>query len=169
MDEGEQVPQEEIYAGDLLMEWETDEYVHHHRSTFWYVTASVVGVGLIIYAIATANFLFAVIILMIGIITLVTSMAPPERIAVMITNTGLVIGEEYFEYKHVKDFSIAYDPPDVKLLYIDFNALWHPMIAIPLEEVDPNDVRMALSRFLPEDHDRSEERLTDLFRRLYKF
>src|SRR3989338_5797290 len=108
MDEGEELQGEEIYAGDLLLEWETDEYVHHHRSTLWYVLAAVVGVGLIVYAIAVANFLFAVIILMIGIITFVTSITPPARVAVMITTAGIVIGEEFFEYKHVKDFSIAY-------------------------------------------------------------
>jgi len=53
----------QVNIGEILLQWEVDEYPHHTRSTLWYGIMGVFGVGLIIYAIATANFLFAVIIL----------------------------------------------------------------------------------------------------------
>ena len=56
----------EINIGTPQLEWEVDEYPAHQRSKVWYILAAVVGVALIIYAVATANFLFAVIILMVG-------------------------------------------------------------------------------------------------------
>lgn len=161
-------PAEDIDIGDPLLAWEVDEYPKHQRSKTWYVLACLVGVALIVYAIATANFLFAVIILMIGVIMLLSSFKEPDRIPVVITNTGVLIDDTYYDYDHVRDFSLIYDPPHSKLLYIDFHSRLQPILPIPLEDTDPNEVRRALLPFCAENLKRNEERLTDIARRMYK-
>jgi len=128
----------------------------------------VFGVGLIIYAIATANFLFAVIILMLGVIMLLGTFVRPDRTDVMITSTGVVLGDMYYDFDAIQDFSIVYDPPNVKVLYIEFNSPWHPLLSIPLEDEDPNSIREELLPFCVENIDRSQETLTDVLRRVYK-
>ena len=154
--------------GRRLISWHVDEYRRQERSRLWYIVAAILGFVLIIYAIATSNFLFAVIILMIGIITLISSFKEPDAIEVIITTTGIVIGNDYYEYKKIKDFSIVYEPPEVKLLYLDFHSPWHPLVSVPLEDVDPNVVREQLLPFTQEDLNRNEEHLTDVLQRLYK-
>ena len=169
MDDEESIQQEAVDAfGKPLVEWEVDEYDNHSRSRFWYITASIVGVGLIVYSVLTANFLFAVIILMGGIITLLASFQEPETINVFILPTGVVIGDDYYEYKYMKDFSIVYDPPEIKMLYVDFESAFEPMLAVPIEDVNPNTVRDSLLPYCIENLERTEERLTDTVRRLYK-
>ena len=42
------------------------------------------------------------------------------------------------------------------------------MMSIPLEDIDPNEVRETLLPYTHENLDRTEETLTDLFSRLYK-
>ena len=160
---------ETIHVGDRLVSWEVDEYMRHTRSRRWYILSSILGAALIIFAIATSNFLFAVIILMIGVITLITTFTEPERINVIVTTTGIVVGDAYYDYQAIRDFSLAYEPPDVKHLYVDFNDLWKPLLAIPLEHVDPNSVREELLPYVIENLERTEERLTDAVRRVYKF
>lgn len=154
--------------GEIMVDWEVDEYPQHERSKWWYLIMGVIGVGLIVYSIATANFLFAVIILMGGIIMLLAQFVKPSRIPVVITTTGVIVGDTYYDFQAVRDFSIAYDPPDVKILYLDFYALSHPLISIPLEDVDPNTVRESLLPFCMENLHRTEEGLNDVMRRLYK-
>ncbi|MBI4592315.1 hypothetical protein HY733_02615 [Candidatus Uhrbacteria bacterium] len=154
--------------GSPRLEWEVDEYSAHSRSKLWYSIAAVLGVALIVYAIATANFLFAVIILMIGVITLLSSFVPPDRVPVVITNTGVVVSDMYYDFQAIKDFSIAYDPPDVKNLYFEFHSPWHPLLTVPLEDIDPNEVRELLLPYCLENLERVEENLTDVLRRLYK-
>ena len=155
--------------GEVLVEWEVDEYPTHNRSRIWYIVAGLIGFSLIVYAVITSNFLFAVIILMCGVITLLSIFVKPERISIVITTTGIVVGDIYYDFLSIRDFSIVYDPPDVKNLYLDFYAFSHPMITVPLEEVDPNIVRENLLIFCRENLDRIEEHLTDVVRRLYKF
>lgn len=154
--------------GKILLSWEVDEYPNHDRSRTWYVLGAIISVALIVYAIATANFLFAVIILMCGIVTLISTFQPPEKINVAITSIGILVGEAFYLYKDLKDFSVAYDPPAVKLLYIDFQKPWQPLVSVPLEETDPNQVREYLLPFCVENLERTEETLTDAVRRVYK-
>jgi len=148
--------------------WQVDEYPNHERSRFWYVTGAIAGVALIIYAIATANFLFAVIILMSGIIMLLSTFQPPDKTVVAIATSGIVIGGTFYNYKDIKDFSIIYEPPEVKTLYVDFQQPWQPLVSIPLEDTDPNKIRECLLPFCLENLDRTEETLTDVVRRVYK-
>ena len=158
----------QVNIGEILLQWEVDEYPHHSRSVLWYGIMGVLGVALIVYAIATANFLFAVIILMLGVIMLLGSFVAPDRTDVMITSTGVVLGDMYYDFDAIQDFSIAYDPPDVKVLYIEFNSPWHPLLSIPLEDQDPNIVREELLPFCVENIERTHETLTDVLRRVYK-
>jgi hypothetical protein len=154
--------------GRKLLGWEVDEYPAHTRSRTWYILGAVVGVGLIVHAIATANFLFAVIILMIGIITLLSTFDRPDRVHVILTTTGVVLGNAFYPYQDIRNFSLVYDPPEVKVLYLDFHKPWLPLLSVPLEEVDPNRVRETLLPFCVENLDRTDESLTDVVRRLYK-
>lgn len=159
---------EEIDAGDSLFSWSTWEYPPHERSRRWYLVAGILAIFFIVYSIYTENFLFAVIILMMGVLVLVTGLRRPDRIDVHVTTLGLVIGSDFHSYKEIKDFSIIYEPPDVKLLYVDFESRLHPMVAVPLEEADPNMLREALLPYVFENIDRESEGLTELFRRVYK-
>lgn len=154
--------------GDILVNWEVDEYAQHQRSKMWYILAGVIGIGLIIYSVLTSNFLFAVIILMSAVIMILSEFSKPEKIPVVITTNGVVIGDVYYDYQSIRDFSVVYDPPDVKLLYLDFFAVSHPMLSVPLEDIDPNIVRESLLPFCIENLKRNQEDLTDLMRRLYK-
>jgi hypothetical protein len=160
--------EEEIDIGEPLLEWEVDEYPRHERSRMWYIIATLCGVALIVYAIATANFLFAVILLMVGVIMLLSTFKEPDRVPMFITTTGVLIDDTYYDYDHVKNFSIIFDPPATKVLYLDFHSRWQPLLAVPLEDMDPNEVRAALLPFCAENFSRMEERLTDIARRMYK-
>ncbi len=159
---------EEIDVGDELLAWETWEFPPHERSRNWYIIAGVVGVVLIVSAILSGNFLFAIIVLMMGVILLMGHLRRPERITMHVTTLGLVLGTEFCRYRDIKDFSIIYDPPDVKLLYVDFHRLSHPLVALPLEGVNPNLLREALLPYIFENLDREEESLTDTLSRVYK-
>ena len=153
---------------DVLIAWEVDEYPAHERSLWWYLIAGMIALGLIVYAIASANFIFAIIMLMIGVIVVVSAMKAPDRVRIAVTSNGIAVDNAFYAYPQVKDFSLVYRPPDAKWLYVDFESAWNPLLAIPLEEVDPNEVRRHLLPYCIENLTRTEERFVDIFRRKYK-
>jgi len=157
-----------IDVGESRLSWQTWEYPPHERSRSWFIVASVVGAGLLVYAIATGNFMFAIIILMMGIILLISTLRHPNRVHVHITDLGIVFGDQFFDFEGMKDFSIIYNPPEVKMLYVDFQRLWQPLLTIDLHDIDPNAVREQLLPYVFENLEREEETLTDMVRRMYK-
>jgi len=159
---------EHIDAGDGIFSWEAWEFLPHERSKLWYVVAAIVSVLLIVYAVWTTNYMFAIIILMIGIIFLVGNLRKPKRIHYHVTTLGIVANDKFYAYEEIKDFSLIYAPPYIKWLYVDFHRAWLPMLTIPLEDADPNEVRDAMLPYAFENIEREEETLTDMVRRLYK-
>lgn len=155
-------------VGAPLVSWETFERIPHERSKSWYIIASVIGAALLIYAVLTGNFLFAIIILMAGIILVMNGIRHPERIEVHITDLGIVVDNTFHDYKDIKEFALVYEPPMIKTLYVDFNSAFRPMVSIQLDEADPNIIRETLLPYVYENLEREDETLTDLLRRVYK-
>jgi len=52
---------------DTHISWKIPEYREHERSKKWYIIAIAIMALLLLYAIFTANFLFAVILIVVGI------------------------------------------------------------------------------------------------------
>ncbi len=155
--------------GDVLFYWTMPEFHLHERGPFWYIAFFVLGIALILWAIFTANYIFAVFLVLLGIWMVMQHFRDPENVPIVILTTGIAIGDHYHAWDEIEHFSIVYDPPSVKTLYIDFMKAWRPVASIDIpDEVDPNALREALHEFVDENIERKDELLTDFIRRLYK-
>lgn len=155
-------------ATEPLLRWVIPEYTQHERGRNWYIVAGLIAGFFLVYAIATANFLFAVIVLL-GLVTLfVRHQHAPMNLEVAIYQDGIAVGERHFEWKELKDFWIVFHPPEVKTLYISFQNGWRPRLPIPLEDTNPMKVRQELLVYLEEDLDREDEPTMDALSRLLK-
>jgi hypothetical protein len=164
----ETIEEESFPYGRGLIQWEIDEYPNHQRSRRWYVFMGSIGALMLVYAIFTANFLFAVILLMFAIITVISAFKTPDKVPVVITTTGMIVGDTYYEFPAIKKFAILYDPPEIQNLYLDFDSYTRPLMTVPLAGIDPNIVREALLPFVIEDLERDDETFADILRRVYK-
>ena len=123
---------------------------------------------IILYSIFTANFLFAVIIVLIALIIFAQSHLSPIPIDFEISEDGLKLGDGFYPWREIKDFTILYQPPDVMKIYIDFKSNWRPHLSVPLDNQDPVKVRKILVKYLPENLERQAEPFSDQFSRLLK-
>jgi hypothetical protein len=155
-------------VGRVLLSWEAWEFPPVERSTRWYVVAALAGLGMLVYALLTANFVFALIIVMFAVIMLMRDLKKPARVMAAVTSEGLVFNNEFYPYRDIKDFSVIYEPPAVNTLYVGFASRLTPILSIPLEDADPNEVRKQLLPFVFENLDRDGESLTDTLSRVYK-
>ena len=155
--------------GEVKMMWTMKEYHAHERGAVWYALFLLGSLGLIVYAVLTSNYIFAVLIVLLGLLVVVQLVREPEDVPVLILTAGIAVGEHFHAWKEVRDFSIAYQPPTFRHLYIDVVSWRHPLISIDLpEEKDPNIIRELLLSFAKENTERTDESLTDMVRRLYK-
>lgn len=155
-------------VGRVIFAWETWEFSPVERSKRWYVVATAIGLAMLIFALMSANFVFALIVVMFAVIMLMRDLRKPTRVQVAITTDGIVFHHEFYPFSEIKDFSVIYEPPEVSNLYLGFNNRWSPPLSIPLEDTDPNEVRAQLLPFIFENLDRDSESLTDTLSRVYK-
>jgi hypothetical protein len=154
--------------GEVVLEWEIDEYPKYARGTAWFVLATVIGFGLLIYAVVSANFLFALIILMLSLVIYMSQLREPGRIKFFMTPHGIQVGRSYYPYKEMSRFWFIYEPPEVKTLHVDFKNPLRPRVAIDLEDQNPNRVREIIGQFVHEDITEDEEPFSDYIGRIFK-
>ncbi|MFA5853450.1 MAG: hypothetical protein WC866_00020 [Patescibacteria group bacterium] len=166
--EEEQAEIEARYVGEEIFGWMVDEYERHERGPVWYAIAFLVGLSLVLYAIVTRNFLFAVVIIMAGVIVALSAMREPQKIQFLVTTRGVALGHQFVPYKELRSFWILYEPPHLKNLYVDFRSPITPHLVIPIEDQDPVELRQALLEFIAENETQEEEPLTDILGRFLK-
>jgi hypothetical protein len=163
------MPNEQINLGEEIMVWTVPEYEKHERSSAWYIVAGVMAIALLIYCFFTANFLFAVIIIVTALVVILHDGRHPEMVKFGITTEGIVIGRKFYDYDEIQDFSIIYKPRlEVKRLYFEFkNALKH-RLSIYLGDINPLIVRENLLKYLKEDLERTDQPLSEGLARIFK-
>ncbi|MFH0840571.1 MAG: hypothetical protein V1865_01110 [bacterium] len=155
--------------GEELLHWEIPEYERHERTKTWYIMAVIVAVALLTYAIWDHNYLFALIIVMFLVISIVTNSKDPENIDIVLTTDGIGIGDRFYSYDVFHSFSVIYKPVEnLKMLYLEFGSKIRPRASIPLMNINPITVREIFLEHVPEDLERTDEPNTDYFSKKLK-
>ncbi|MFA6429035.1 MAG: hypothetical protein WCV84_00885 [Patescibacteria group bacterium] len=148
--------------------WETPLFARYERGPKWYLFMSLAAVFLIAYAVYTANFLFAFIILLVAVLLLLAGNESPKLTLVQIGDHGVVWNGRLYLYQDLDHFGIVYQPPTVKTLYLQPKNSVMPLLNISLEAQDPVEIRNHLARYVREDYDLRDEHFSDIFARLLK-
>jgi len=154
--------------GNVLLAWDYPEFVKYKRSKRWYIIALAVVALVLVYSVFSYNFLLAVIAIMAVMVFLMRERSMPRSIKFIIFDTGIEIAGAFFQYGQIKNFSIVYSPPEVKVLYLEFSSKIKPRYTIYLEDADPNKVREVLNEYLEEDLNRKGESFSDAIGRWLK-
>lgn len=150
-----------IDRGKTLFTWNFSEYIEYERSTGWHVMFIVLlGAG-IIYAIVIANFLFALFLILFGVIVGLQLRRPPLQVEFTISENGIGIGTRFYDWDDIRNFRIVYKPPEIKRLYIDVKNIFSLDFSVPLEDQTPDEIRKILKKYLKEDTEKKEETLID--------
>jgi hypothetical protein len=161
--------EETIDYGDKIIGWQVPEYEKHERSRAWYIFASIIAILLLIYSFWTANFLFAVIIIVASLVVILHDSREPDMVNFSITDEGIVIGRKFYDYDEIKDFSIVYKPRrGIKNLYFEFKSALRHRLSIPLQDMNPLLIRENLLKYLEEDLERTDQPTSEGLAKMFK-
>lgn len=154
--------------GEEFLSWETYDRPKYERGPRWYWLMAVGCLGLLIYAVASANFLFALIVLMCAIIVYLSTLVEPRLIRVALTETGIAVGTAFYPFREIARFWFVYEPPVVRSLYLEVRKGVGSRLAIDVGDMNPNEVRKVLGEFLHEDLVETDEPMADILSRLFR-
>lgn len=149
-----------------ILEWQAPSRVSHDRGRGWYVGASVVTLGLIVYGILSSSWLFAITIaILAGLFFLVRNEAHPIH-TVRILQLGFEFDGKLRPWNELKEFWMLSGPKHCEL-HVELKKGYMPNLVVHTATMDPLLVRDVLLQFLPQNpHKR--ERLLDTIIRICK-
>ena len=159
---------EQVNTGRVMFEWSIKEYEQYDRGRRWYLIAVALGLLFVAYAMLSANYLFALVVILFGIVLYVHEMQPPIEVYFAITETGIIIGRKFYRFSELEGFWMIYNPPEVKNLYFRLKNIVRFRVKIPLLDYDPRPIRDYISQFLTEEVEQEEEPLSDRLARVFK-
>ena len=163
------MPEITIDPASKTISWDIEEYEGHERGFVWYFLAGLINVIFVTYAFWSNNFLFAVIVIITSFVIILHDSGEPSEIPFSITYEGISLGENFYDFDEIKNFAIVYKPnQNLKRLYIEFNALLRNRLSIPLYDQDPLIIRENLLKYLPEDLERKDEPISEVFSKTFK-
>ena len=156
---------------NVLLTWKIPEHVRHQRGRGWYIFAGLVGAILIIYGIFTNNFLFALIVVLFAIISVLLHMQEPAMINFSITGEGVFVGGRGTDYKDLQNFWVVEGADgNAKSLHLRTKSFFYPLISVPLEDsIGEETVRVILKKYIKEDVEEKDEPLSETLSRRLKF
>ncbi|MAG29254.1 hypothetical protein CL632_03900 [bacterium] len=150
------------------MHWNIPEFHEHKRSRRWYIIAVAAMALLLLYAVLSSNFLFAIILIVVGITMALHDKHGANEVKFELLENGIAIGEKHYSYNSIKNFWIFYEPDEAKMLFFEFKNGIRPRLSIPLLNKNPLKVRSILLQNLPEAVEKENEPLSEQLTRLLK-
>lgn len=135
--------------------WQVLEYDPRQSNPDWIWGLGLIMVVGIILSLLFGNFLFAIIILLGGVILISYARRQPELIDYEINTEGVRAGHRFYPYTQLDSFWIIGDQPTKKILLESKRSLM-PLIDLPLGNTDPLMAYNYLAKYLkPEKHEQS--------------
>lgn len=155
-------------APHLPLVWQAYEYAHREKSSDWFWALGIIAVGGAIAAIFLHNLLFALVILIAAVAIGLFAAREPDLVTFEISRRGVRIDDTLYPYQNLEGFWIAdFSLEHIPRLLLKSKKMLAPILVIPLEDVEPEDVYAALLYFLPEEelHEPFAHHLMEMFER----
>ena len=152
----------------ILMEWETPEFIPTPRGKLWYIVAGLIMTSFVAYGIISDNLTMSIVFVMLAAVFMLVENRKPRMFKAVITDMGIECRGVFYPYHHINAFWVVYHPPVVQVLYLRIVEHRHyKHIRIELNGESPQAVRDLLLKEVPE-LEGAPEPLSDGFVRLFK-
>ena len=134
------------------LRWSAYEHEHIERGSDWYWALGIVAICAALTSVLFSNVLFAIVLIVAAFTIGLIARTPPRLIEFEISDRGIRVAGTLHRYDHIIAFWLEDEhehmPP---LLLVDTTKFMSPNLIIPIEDIDPAEVREFLQQ-------RAEER-----------
>lgn len=123
-----------------------------NHSSQWYMAAGIVTISLIFLGIYMQIYALSVVIVLLAGVYVMLENNWPEEIVIQISEIGINIGNQMFDYGQIEDFSLIFDSNIPRQLKIRLKSKGLKSMEVDLSTFDYNiaDLRAFLLNYIPE-------------------
>ena len=148
-----------------IFSWQSPEFVSYKRDAKWIVGIIAIVLVLLVILVFQKLWTGAGMVAVAGVLFLVISNTKPKEIACAVYNEGIVVDKKVYNFNQFKSFWLV-NGALPKLLF-QLTGRLAGQITMPLDDMDPEQIRMFISKHLPEEDEKSED-FTDIINRLFR-
>ncbi|HWH16121.1 MAG TPA: hypothetical protein VNU25_00850 [Candidatus Paceibacterota bacterium] len=155
-------------ARTVFFEWRAEGYLFEEKSADWYWALGVIAVAGAVASVLFGNIILALLILVASATLAISSAKRPRLHLFRITDEGVMIDENLYEYDSILSFSVLeyIDPKLPTVLSLKTRKPLAPHLLIPIADYDPLEIYEFFEEHIEEGrHEQSAvDRLIDFLR-----
>lgn len=148
--------QKEHFKTFKLLSWQTYLYPRYQKSKAWYVFTLLLVVALAAYGILTNSWTFSVVVIIAAAVYYASDSQENPLIEVIVSDMGVKVGNRVYPYTEIGTFWIDHNPPYVNDVHLVMKNQYKQDITIQIHNVNPSQIRLVLSKYLPEWKEREK-------------
>src|SRR3989344_5155129 len=138
---------------NIVLRWSAYEHEHVERGSDWHWALGIVAVSIAITSVLFHDVLFEVLILVAAVTIALQSRQAPDITEFEISDRGVRINGTLHRYREIIAFWVEDEHPHHRpLLLVDTTKFFSPNLIIPIEHVDPREIRAYLKEREEERH-----------------
>ncbi len=146
---------------NILLEWTAPERPPHSRGKRWYLLAGSIAALLLVYALFTQAWTFAVVIVLLVVVYAILHKKSPIKHTVQVSPQGLKWDKNLIPWHELTAFWMLQGPGYVEV-HIDRKRA--PNLLVQTGDRTPAEIAMALAQFITPISDRRESILDYIIR-----
>lgn len=152
------------------LKWRVPEYPQYVRGRNWYIIAAILGILLLIYSVITGNFLFAVIIILAVLISIVSSRNKTELVDFKLFQDGVKMDNTIYPWDKFQAYWIVKESDEDSSynLGLDLKNIFKTDLYVPIKNQSIKEVEEFVSKYLKKNPDRKDEPFSYLIGRKLK-
>jgi len=148
---------------NTILTWSAPARPAHTRDKRWYIVAGSIATLLVIYALYTQAWTFAIVIALLGVMYGILHGKNHPLHSIRITEKALYWDIKTISWDELDGFWMLQGPDYVEL-HIEFKQKGKERLVIQTENIPPQEIAAVLSRFIPGQTDRHEKLLDYIIR-----
>jgi len=146
--------------------WKSADFVQYDRGSRWYL--AIVLIAAVVAALLAWQQLWTGVTLVVvaALVVLISSRLKPREVRCAVFAEGVVVDDKAYEYSQFKSFWISIS--ELPKLVLQRVGRVAGVVEMPLQNVDIDQVRLYISKHLPQEDDKGEN-LIDSINRLLRF
>lgn len=136
-------------ATEALISWNAPEHFHVEKKQDWYWAVGIITLTLSAVAIILGNIITGIFIIVASVSLVLHASHPPRRVYHEINDRGILVHDRFYSFLSLESFWIPHDETPPRMILKSRKTLM-PFIVILIDEVDPEEVREVMLKYIAE-------------------
>ncbi len=136
-------------ATEALISWNAPEHFYVEKNPDWYWAVGIITLALSAVCIILGNIITGIFVLVAAVALVIHASHPPKNIYHEINDRGILVHDKFYPFLSLESFWIPHDELPPKII-LKSRKLLMPYIILYIEELDPEEVRELMLRYIAE-------------------